>query len=346
MFRSLVACTLLLLLPAVSLAQSASVTSSSKMIWKRAPQNPVIPAASGTLLATSTGAPDILLKDGYYFLYFYGQAEQNARIGVSRIAKDKFDGITWDLREGRIVELGPAGSCDEVACIDPSAVDVGGRVFLYYVGVNAQGKRSICLTISNDGIHFTKYDKNPIMAGSAPEAVYYKKDVYLFYRRPAPEKEGYQIYCATSKDGYAFEEASTSPVLNKGPKGSWDAFSVATPRIFSEGNTFYMMYSGSDQFQDYPQSAGLATSTDLIHWTKYSKNPVFSRGYSGTFDEGAVWFPCVVKAKGRYYMYYQGFGGSTNRNVPQPPAQNGGKSQVGMATLDAPVFYTKPVKTK
>jgi predicted GH43/DUF377 family glycosyl hydrolase len=346
MFRTLVACILLLLLPVISQAQSASSSSSSKYQWKRTPQNPVVPAVSGSLLASSSGAPDVLFMGNTYYLYFYGQFEQNARIGVSTIPSAKFDGTTWDLRQGRVLDIGGPGSADEVACIDPSAIEVNGRVYLYYTGVNIRGTRSICLATSNDGIHFTKFEKNPVLAGTTPEAVYYKKTIYLFFRRLVSDKVGFQIYCATSQDSSTFTDTLSSPVLGVGPQGSWDSFSVETPRIYSEGKTFYMTYSGSDRFQDYPFSAGLATSKDLVHWTKYSGNPIFSRGYPGTFDEGAIWFPGVIKHKGKYYMYYQGFGGGPTRDEPHPPSFSGGKSQVGMAWLDASYLYMKPDKKK
>ena len=101
------------------------------------------------------------------------------------------------------------------------------------------------------------------------------------------------------------------------------------------------MYCGSDRHDDYPFHAGLATSVDLVHWTKYSGNPVFSRGEKGDWDEGAIWFTTVEKINGTYYMWYEGYGGGTARVEAYGSYLKGGKSQIGLATLDADFFYVK-----
>jgi hypothetical protein len=103
-----------------------------------------------------------------------------------------------------------------------------------------------------------------------------------------------------------------------------------------------MVYCGSDRNKDYPFNAGLATSRDLVHWAKYPGNPIFSRGDESQWDEGAIWFTTVEKISGRYFMWYEGYGGGTARTEPYGSYLKGGKSQVGMATLDAPYFYVRP----
>jgi len=82
----------------------------------------------------------------------------------------------------------------------------------------------------------------------------------------------------------------------------------------------------------------------LVHWTKYPGNPIFSRGEAGAWDEGAIWFTTVEKINGRYYMWYEGYGGGTARTKAYGSYLKGGKSQVGMATLDAPYFYVPPTQ--
>ena len=346
MVRFFIACILLFCLPVISQAQSTPNSSSAKFQWKRVPQNPIIPAATGSLMESMAGGPDVLLNGNTYYLYFHGQAGGHARIGAATVPRSKFDGVTWDLTVGRLIEMGGPGSWDETACLDPATVMVKDRVFLYYTGVSSRPDRAICLAVSNDGIHFTKYEKNPVTIGSTPEVVYYKNTFYLYFQRPVPGKESFQIYYATSQDGFHFTDPSLAPALPVGPEGSWDRFSVETPRIFSEGNLFYMVYCGSDRYKDSPWNAGLATSRDLVHWTKYAGNPIYSRGYPGTFDEGSICSPTVVKNNDRYYMFYQGFGGGKNRNEPYGSDLQGGRAQVGAATLDAPYFFVRPDKKK
>lgn len=103
-----------------------------------------------------------------------------------------------------------------------------------------------------------------------------------------------------------------------------------------------MMYCGSDRYDDYPWHAGLATSHDLVHWEKYSGNPVFSRGSEGAWDEGAIWFTTMAKIDGVYCMWYEGFGGGTARTEPYGSYLEGGKSQIGLATLETEFLFVNP----
>ena len=72
---------------------------------------------------------------------------------------------------------------------------------------------------------------------------------------------------------------------------------------------------------------------------KYENNPIFSKGEAGDWDEGAIWFTTVQKINGIYYMWYEGYGGGTARVEPYGTYLKGGKSQIGIATLEAEYFY-------
>jgi predicted GH43/DUF377 family glycosyl hydrolase len=310
--------------------------------WNRFAGNPVFPAAAGTWREAQTANPDLLLNGGTYFLYFRGQRGGHDRIGVATIPKERFDGFTWNIFPEPVIDVGGPGSWDERHALDPAAVLVAGRVFLYYTGSSARADRAVCLAVSDDGLHFQKYEQNPVIVGGGPEVVFRDGTFYLFFWKQVPGRKGFQIHFATSADGYHYTEPAQSLALPVGPEGSWDSYTVETPRIFSEGGLSYMVYCGSDRNKDYPFSAGLATSPDLVHWTKYSGSPIFSRGDEGQWDEGAIWFTTVEKINGRYYMWYEGYGGGTARTEPYGSYLKGGKSQVGMATLDAPYFYMRP----
>jgi predicted GH43/DUF377 family glycosyl hydrolase len=340
---------LLLCTPAVSLAQheiSGKDEALRGFRWKRHARNPVFPALPSTWMESQTANPDLLLNGDTYFMYFRGQQGGHDRIGFATASREGFDGVTWKVQPEPIIDVGNPGSWDESHCLDPATVLVNGRVYLYYTGVNPRVNRSVMLAVSDDGIHFTKYEKNPVMiGGGAPEVIYHDSTFYLYFWWPVPNKKGFQIHYAASRDGFRFAEPSAEPAVPVGPEGSWESTTVETQRIFSEGGLHYMIYCGSGHNVDYPWNAGLATSRDLIHWEKYPGNPIFSRGEKGTWDEGAIWFTTVEKIDGRYYMWYEGYGGGTSRTEAYGSYLKGGKSQVGMATLDAPFFYVKPPQT-
>jgi predicted GH43/DUF377 family glycosyl hydrolase len=321
-------------------SQSGSAAAdASAPSWERYTGNPVFPAEPGTWRESQTANPDLLLKGDLYYMYFRGQQGGHDRIGVATVPREKFDGVTWDILPEPVIDVGGPGSWDERHALDPAAVLAGGRVFLYYTGSSLRADRAICLAVSDDGVRFTKY--GPVIIGGGPEIVYRDGTFYLYFWREVPGKKGFQIHCATSADGYRFSETAASLVLPVGEEGSWDSFTVETPRIFSEGGLWYMVYCGSDHHKDYPFHAGLATSRDLLHWTKYGGNPIFSRGSEGEWDEGAIWFTTVEKIDGRYYMWYEGYGGGISRTQAYGSYLKGGKSQVGMATLNAPFFYVR-----
>ena len=329
-------------LPDLSLAQTTgSAKNHPSFVWRRHLGNPVFPATAGTWREAQTANPDLLLNGDTYFMYFRGQRERHDRIGVATIPKTTFNGVTWNIYPKPVIDVGGPGSWDERHALDPAAVLFHGNVFLYYTGSSSRSDRAICLAVSKNGIDFEKYQENPVAIGGGPEVVLREDTLYLYFWREVPGKKGFQIHYAVSIDGYHFTEPNPSLALPVGSEGTWDGFTVETPRIFFENSLYYMIYCGSDVNKDYPFNAGLATSKDLIRWTKYDANPIFSRGEEGQWDEGAIWFTTVEKIGGRYYMWYEGYGGGTARTVPYGSYLKGGKSQVGMATMDAPYFFVE-----
>lgn len=306
---------------------------------KRHPANPVFPAVPGTWMESQTANPDLLRVGDTWHLYLRGQEGGHDRIGLATIPVDEFDGVTWAVGKAPIIDVGDAGSWDETHVLDPATVLVGGTVYLYYSAVSSFCPRSVCLATSPDGVRFTKCPSNPIAVGGGPEIVFRDGRFYLYYWKERPGQKGFQLHLALSEDGISFDERDDGPVLPAGPEGSWDSHTVETPRIFCEGDRYHMMYCGSDRHDDYPYHAGLATSTDLVHWVKYEGNPVFERGPEGAWDEGAIWFTTVEKIGGVYYMWYEGYGGGTARALPYGSYLVEGRSQIGLATLTSDAFY-------
>jgi predicted GH43/DUF377 family glycosyl hydrolase len=312
---------------------------NSKFKWQRYPGNPVFPVMPGTWMEDQTANPDLLLIEDSYFMYFRGQQGGHDRIGLATIPKKDFDGKTWKILPKPIIDVGKPGDPDETHVLDPASVLVDDKIYLYYSAVSPTCDRSVCLATSKDGIHFKKHSQNPIVIGGGPEIVFKNGRFYLYYWQPARNDKGFEIHLSASSDGFHFEKISDDPVLPVGAAGSWDSHTVETPRIFKEDDLYYMIYCGSGRYEDYPWHAGLATSRDLIHWKKFNGNPIFSRGEQGQWDEGAIWFTTVEKIDGIYYMWYEGYGGGTARWEPYGTYLKGAKSQVGMATLKADLFY-------
>lgn len=232
---------------------------NEKFVWERYKNNPVFPTVPGTWMESQTANPDLLALKDAYIMYFRGQQGGHDRIGLAMAAKDNFDGKTWNIHPNPVIDVGEPGSWDETHALDAAAVWVSGQVFLYYSAVCPRCERSICLATSSDSFRFRKQRNNPILIGGSPEIVFSEGAFYLFFWKPKKTGPGFSIHLATSRDGFHFSEPFLDPVVSTGPDGAWDSRTVETPRIFKEDGMFYMMYSGSDRYDDYPSGFGVAT---------------------------------------------------------------------------------------
>ncbi len=110
-----------------------------------------------------------------------------------------------------------------------------------------------------------------------------------------------------------------------GANYTWDGGGVREANINREGNTYDMYYDGAATFGENLWRACLATSTDLIHWTKQGKklnaaiddDPTgASKGYRDWKSASSPW---IIKEGATYYMFYLGclsvFGGG----IPSSP---------------------------
>lgn len=108
----------------------------------------------------------------------------------------------------------------------------------------------------------------------------------------------------------------SNPVLVPGPT-AWDSWEVLIPRIYYDGSTYQMWYSGWSQSSN--SQIGYATSSDGISWTKSTSNPVLSPGPSGAWDSRSVSSATVVNTGSAHMMWYQGTqrfsNGTTTRGI-------------------------------
>jgi hypothetical protein len=103
------------------------------------------------------------------------------------------------------------------------------------------------------------------------------------------------------------------PVLNTGPRGSWDERGVADPYVIEAGGQLYMFYLGQNRARQ--QRLGLARSTDGVTWTKLRSNPILEIGEEGAFDENGLGEPAVWESDGRWWMLYTGRDRHENRRL-------------------------------
>jgi len=117
-----------------------------------------------------------------------------------------------------------------------------------------------------------------------------------------------------------WERYEGNPMLDKGPNGEWDGFSVYGPSVLFDKNDpdpahrYKMWYSGSDDGFLPSKRIGYATSSDGILWEKHPANPVLNMG-PRSWDDARVGCPTVIldttdpDPARRYKMWYHGYDG-------------------------------------
>ncbi len=136
---------------------------------------------------------------------------------------------------------------------------------------------------------------------------------------------------ATSLDGITWRKYSDNPVLSTST-GKWDAVYVQDPHVIQYNGRYHMWYGGADGYDHYGQQTGYAWSTDGIHWTKSSNNPVLKRGNPGIWDANTASFPCVILDGNQIKMWY------TGKDVdPLPAWPNPYFWEIGYAQKNLPV---------
>lgn len=154
---------------------------------------------------------------------------------------------------------------------------------------------------------FVKYDGNPILTPQGdtweskdvfnPAAWTDGETVYVLYR--AEDSTGIGVWngtsrigMATSTDGVRFER-QPEPIF--GPSDEWELpGGTEDPRVVRIDDVFYMTYTAYD---GTTARLGLATSPDLVTWTKHG--PLFPE--LGWTKSGAI---LTQPVDGKYWMYF------------------------------------------
>lgn len=284
--------------------------------FQRTKNNPIIPRTPNTFFSIHSANPDFLHFRDKYFLYFRGQNQNSLdQIGAAFIEPENFDGIHWNLfSENPIIKVSEnLKDFDSGYILDPATIVINNKVYLYYTAHRSDWNdwdipSYVGIAVSEDGFNFTKSDQNPIIFGVAPEIIFFEGSYFLFFQRKNPFGFFEVFYCP-SEDGIHFFEENVKKVFWPSKvQGTFDQFSISTIRIWQEKNWFYMIYGGCNKYFDYPVAIGLARSRDLLHWERYTKNPILQRGKPGTWDEGALWFATAHKIDETYYLWYEGVG--------------------------------------
>ena len=141
-----------------------------------------------------------------------------------------------------------------------------------------------------------------------------KPEQYRFWERAV-----WRAFYAKSRDGISWTvQNDDKPIIDIGGVGKWDVENAEPTGVIKVEDKYYCWYNDIDCTPPTRRQMGLATSRDLLHWTKDSKNPIF---------DGGRFCPSPIKHGNKYYLFVCHFVGS-NR-----------KSEIELYSCDNPMFY-------
>lgn len=221
--------------------------------------------------------------------------------------------FVWEPQSGPVLTRGASG-WDAVDALNPSVVRHNGQYFNFYSGFDGKTWHT-GLATSTDGLAWTRQGKVLSPEGwegdyiAANGAALHSGSEFLYWYQAGRIP---QIGLARSTDGRQWRKEA-QPVLELGPRGSWDERGVADPYAVKFGGAYYLYYLGQDRARR--QRLGVARSTDGVVWTKLRGNPVLELGDTNTFDENGLGEPAVWYSNGSYWMLYTGRDRQENRRM-------------------------------
>ncbi|MCP2604900.1 hypothetical protein NLC29_01925 [Candidatus Aminicenantes bacterium AH-873-B07] len=215
-----------------------------------------------------------------------------------------------------IFKPGPPGSWEEKSVDCFTIGFFNGKYMMWYVGTPYNLVCQIGVATSDDGIHWKRYSKNPVLKIGPPgswddsilicQSIIFDKDenIYKMWYVGGNSKGVFGIGYATSYDGIHWTKYPGNPVLKV--TEPWEGTLLEAQSVVK---TFkgYMMWYGALNVKTDRANIGLAISPDGIHWTKYSGNPVFKPGNPKDWDGYSVDTPDVVYKDGMFHMWYMGW---------------------------------------
>ncbi|PPL00052.1 glycosylase [Parapedobacter indicus] len=170
-----------------------------------------------------------------------------------------------------------------------------GQYKMWYTGYNSDSSavKFLGYAVSDDGINWERYPKNPIYREKWTEDVFVLKDEGLYYM--FAEGENDVAHLLTSTDGIRWE--SKGSLIIQSTKGDTIPEPYGTPVVFSKEGTWHLFYEREDS------AIWVATSVDKLHWRNIQDEPVLIPGPK-EYDKGAVAANQIVEFDGKYYMYY------------------------------------------
>ena len=198
------------------------------------------------------------------------------------------------------------GYCDAGA-FNPAAVQIGAKTILLFRAQDKKGISSVGYAVSKDGVHFEQESKpvfeakEPYEMGGGVEDPRLQKigDTYYLTYTGYNGKDA-QLCLATSAD---LRTWARTGIIMPAYQGTWNKKWTKSGAILPEkiADKYWMYYLGTVNDKD---EMGVASSSDLIHWSDATSKPVLPRREK-MFDSRVVepGPPPLITEKGILLIY-------------------------------------------
>ena len=196
-----------------------------------------------------------LVYDDQIYYYYQGTDAANgfAQIGMA-VSSDGYAFI--ERSDYPVLSVGKTGVWDSNGVADPYVINYGGKLYMYYLGMDCLAVQRIGVAMSDDGINWVKYKNNPVMDVGVygafdenglgePSIVYKAPYFYMLYTgRNAHEQRN--LGFAISKDGINWKKMNYQGIIDLS-RNDWDNQVVCDTTLLDNGDgTISVWYGGGN----------------------------------------------------------------------------------------------------
>lgn len=180
-------------------------------------------------------------------VWYYFQAGRKPRVGLLRSR----DGRKWERHKDPVIPVGPRGSWDELGVADPYVLEVDGKLYLYYLGMDRAKRQRLGVARSEDGVQWTKLRSNPVMelgsaeafdgGGLGEPAVWRARGWYWMLYTGRARNEQRRLALVRSRDGVRW----SAPLWVAGGDAAWNREVVCDPEV--DAGSGQVWFGGGDK---------------------------------------------------------------------------------------------------
>lgn len=298
--------------------------------------NPIITYTGSGFARDEVLTPNVKIVGGTVYVFYTGrdgtQTDETAQeIGLSTAAIADIEGggsgytvsgsnpilvadVVWEQAAGA---NGYEGVTSPAVIYDAEAPNTGTdyKWKMWYAGAASAATSAIGYAYSADGVSWTKYAGNPVIAHGdgdtlhtypAMDVIRLGEEYFLAYRNAASG-----ISITRSSDGISWTNMGVAIALGGG--GTWDDVQLGFPHIYHNQGNLYCTYQGQSGPGDpSTRKVGLALATlkALVTGTqamaKWIENPIIDSTCSGTgvWDGGLANEAALVQYEDIYYFFF------------------------------------------